>query len=485
MKTSTLSHKRDLTNQLADFWIPHLIACEDLFTHLEYVDVSIKELRREALKRELQLFDAMLAKEVPKGWVFKEYRQRTIITLSGEITYLRRIYKEPSGICHAYLDEVLGIRTRYKLAPDAYLWIANMAADISFRKTVNAFYDRTGAKISPWLVMSVIHEEGALILEEAWQKAFGSLQAHKSDELLISQDVLYIEFDGICIPLQKSKHEKKKPRWVYEHNRKKKHFELKNATVYAGKDEKRRRGGVLNVSFGEHARCFWPLLGSAIKSVYDVADVSKVYSSSDMAGWCTNNEIDTLFAAADISHDIDSFHINREIRRTFGKTPAANHFISLVRSRRTKKLKRDLQRIIEDATDKKRYLKLQGYLLSNIKLIEGGHGRSMGSMEGVNAHVYAARMKVWGGAWSKKGACAMAAIRARKSSGLSLIAPKPDNVMYDDTRLRRRFEHECAQVEQKRWNVPESEGTGWEPPQGSIMLTTHMPSNLYGWLNYS
>ncbi|MCL2757017.1 MAG: hypothetical protein FWD43_02920 [Coriobacteriia bacterium] len=53
MKTSAMSHKRDVSNQLAEFWLPRLIACEDLFTHLEYVDTSIKKLRCEAHKCEL------------------------------------------------------------------------------------------------------------------------------------------------------------------------------------------------------------------------------------------------------------------------------------------------------------------------------------------------------------------------------------------------------------------------------------------------
>jgi hypothetical protein len=127
-----------------------------------------KRSEANALRYELEAFDKALVADVPATWRFKEYRRRTIITLAGKVTYLRRVYIEPSGICHALLDEILGIRTRFRLAPDAFLWIAKMASDISYRKTARAFYERTGAKISHWLVMAVVHEEGTLILEDAY-----------------------------------------------------------------------------------------------------------------------------------------------------------------------------------------------------------------------------------------------------------------------------------------------------------------------------
>jgi len=43
MQISTPSLRRDIENRLVEFWLPHLTACEDLFTHLEYVDTSMKE----------------------------------------------------------------------------------------------------------------------------------------------------------------------------------------------------------------------------------------------------------------------------------------------------------------------------------------------------------------------------------------------------------------------------------------------------------
>lgn len=476
--------QRDVTDRLSRFWLPHLVACEDLSTHLGHVDRTLKDIRVEALRGELSSFDDLLAQDIPDGWRFKEYRKRTIVTLAGEITYKRRIYTEPSGICHALLDEVLGIRTRFKLAPDAFLWIAKTASDISYRKTAKAFSDLTGAQISHWLVMAVVHEEGALILEECHQQA---CRTEKSDAAsLISQETLFVEFDGIHIPLQKTGHGPLRPRWEYERDRERHDFELKVATVYAGKDKRRRRAGIIEFCADEPAACFWPLLSSRIGHTYDVGDIRRVHTSADAAGWCKNNGLDLGVSGPFINHHLDRFHLNREIRRAFGRTKQASHFIALAYAKRAGRLARDLQLVINHAksSDKRRYLKLQVYIHSNLELIAKGAGPSMGTMEGTNAHVYAARLKCWGGAWSRHGASSMALIRARIASGLPLIAPKVDNAVLDDSQIRRRRRYEESLLGGS-YDHRLSVGHGYEPPHGSIALTTRMASHLYGILEFS
>jgi hypothetical protein len=476
---------------LAEFWRPHLEACEDLFKHLEYVDKSSKEIRAEALRLELRSFDDMLAGQVcteHPDWRFKEYRKRTIITLAGKITYLRRIYTEPSGICHAYLDEVLGIRTRKRLSPDAFLWIVKMASDISFRKTAKAFYERTGAKISHWLVMEAIREEGALILEELYDRLAGKARPVPDDKApRWSQDTLYAEYDGIHIPLQKPIHEQRRPRRLYERNRRKNSFELKVAVVYAGKDERGCRGGAVHFASDEQPAYFWPLLAARVSQSYVPKDIATIYASHDAAGWCKDHGLCALAPAAEVLCHLDAFHVNREVRRAFGTGKEAGYVAKLIYARRTKRLFCVLERVAahaEEGTKRDRYLYLRDYLKSNIALIERGLNPSMGTMEGTNAHVYAARMKVWGGAWSRAGALAMALVRARIASGQPLIAPRPDNVTFSDVQQRRRREYEESLID-GHWHANDFDGHGWEPPQGSVVLTTHMAPGMYGWLHHS
>jgi hypothetical protein len=487
MQTITKPNQRDISKMLAEFWMPHLEACEDLFAHLEHADRSIKEIRADALKYELESYDEILARQVPGNWRFKEYRRRTIITLAGKITYMRRIYTEPSGICHALLDEVLGIRTRRRLAPDAFLWIVKMASDISFRKTARAFFERTGAKISHWLVMEVIREEGALILEELYDELTSSKASTPNKPLRWSSDVLFAEYDGIHIPLQKPTHETRHPRWVYEQNRHKTSFELKVACAYQGKDDKGRRGGCIHFVSDEAPTYFWPLFSARVRQTYVPEDIFTIYASSDAAGWCKKHGLSELAPAAEVSSHLDAYHVNREIRRTFKANRAASYIIGLVYAKRTKRLFSVLEKVISHAKkgkEKDRYCYLRGYLKSNVSLIECGLNPSMGTMEGTNAHVYAARLKVWGGAWSRKGALAMALVRAHIASGEELIAPKLDNVMLTDVQQKRRRRYEESQLSGK-WHLSETEGFGYEPPQGSIVLTTRMAPEMYGWIYYS
>jgi len=485
MKTITPCPENTITEMLSQFWMPHLIACEDIFEHLEYVDQSMKDIRKKALKKNLQEFDDLISRDIPSGWRFKEYRRRTIITLSGKITYLRRIYTEPSGICHAYLDEVLGIRTRRQLAPDAFLWVAKTAADLSFRNTAKTFFERTGAKISHWLVMSVVREEGALILRELYDEIAREKKGIEPTGTRYSQETLYVEFDGVHIPLQKSFHEPLKPRWQYESERQKHSFELKSAVAYAGKDKKRRRVGVVHLALDEQPEAFWPLLSARIAQDYDPEDVAVLNASSDLAGWCKNHALAEGFPSAHINHYLDPYHVNREVKRAFGSTKQASHMISLIYARKTKRLVRDLSRVIASAKkgkERKKYLKLLDYLQNSMEMLRLGVRNNMGTMEGTNAHVYAARMKVWGGGWSREGAQAMALIRARLASGKELITPTPDNVFFSDEQTRRRHHFEKRASLKSTWTPKESAGQGWEPPQGKVALTTHLPSRYYGLL---
>lgn len=79
----------------------------------------------------------------------------------------------------------------------------------------------------------------------------------------------------------------------------------------------------------------------------------------------------------------------------------------------------------------------------------------------------------------------MAAIRARLASGEEPIAPIPDNVLYDDYQIARRPRFEEEQLSRSRRCDQGHEGKGHEPPQGEIVLTTHMAPYLYGALSYT
>jgi hypothetical protein len=98
----------------------------------------------------------------------------------------------------------------------------------------------------------------------------------------------------------------------------------------------------------------------------------------------------------------------------------------------------------------------------------------LGTMEGTNSKVYAARLKVWGCSWSRRGAIAMMRVRAAIASGTKLLAPSYDAWLTGKERAR---------IEKWRGHpahVPENAGKGYVPPQGSVLSSKHLTPQLYG-----
>lgn len=124
--------------------------------------------------------------------------------------------------------------------------------------------------------------------------------------------------------------------------------------------------------------------------------------------------------------------------------------------------------------DEARTRALIGYIKNNRASIEAD-APSMGTMEGTQAHLYAARMKVWGGAWSREGASDMARIRAALASGDELPVPVREAAFRDKDRKRR-----SAILEKRRYGhgyeMVLSDGEGYEPRAGHLMpFSTRQP----------
>ena len=124
--------------------------------------------------------------------------------------------------------------------------------------------------------------------------------------------------------------------------------------------------------------------------------------------------------------------------------------------------------------DEDKTRQLIGYIRNNRASIEA-IAPSMGTMEGTQAHLYAARMKVWGGAWSREGASDMARIRATLASGEALPVPTREQAFRAKDRKRRE-----AILEQRRhgsgYEMVLSDGEGYEPRAGHLMpLSTRQP----------
>jgi hypothetical protein len=160
-----------------------------------------------------------------------------------------------------------------------------------------------------------------------------------------------------------------------------------------------------------------------------------------------------------------------QLRRVFFGRPFCGHLEDMLGRRKYKRMLKDLGRVA-GSCNRRRHGAYAAFLKDAeeaVRLIRAYGPITLGTMEGTNAKVYAARLKVWGCAWSRRGALAMMRIRATLASGRRLIAPGYD------ANLKAG---ELARIEawrQRGVSIPASTGKGYEPPQGSIVLTTLMP----------
>jgi hypothetical protein len=186
-----------------------------------------------------------------------------------------------------------------------------------------------------------------------------------------------------------------------------------------------------------------------------------------------------LLEGASLSRRIREM-LTKDMHCVFSDRPFCPHLQELLAKRRYKRLLRELEKIAQTCSElyRRDYACLFKDATDAVRLIRTYGPVSLGTMEGTNSKVYAARLKVWGCAWSKRGALAMMRIRAVLASGQSLVAPRYDVRLTDIEKSRIEAYRSRSVL------IPQSAGTGWEPPQGSVVLSTLMPPVMQGILRH-
>ncbi len=540
------THMDDTTfsiDVLSELFYQNLLETEDFGNHLEHVSTLGPFIMRAAFIKNLQRFDDELMASVPHSWTLQDKRQRTIITLMGEIVYSRRIYIDEYGFRRYLLDEVLGISSYQRIDPAAFIWIVHMASNISFEKTAKAFFKATGVKICRQTVMRCVHREGELLAK----------MPLASSSSRISTPVLYMEFDGIHINLQSEKKSKVRIcRTTYKAQYLKKSVEMKVGVIYAGKAEGCRIGCYHWMSSSTPEDFFKSGMTLA-ESVYDTDEIDYLHVASDAASWCKNHGLQAEVSKGTVViSTLDRYHINQRVYKAFTKEEDRSLYLSLLYGKDydgffkalDERIKTEPDRRLEQRVDLYAYIKnnldwlsapsltrlMRERLLSEIAAVFGSrsfydhlytllskrrykrfiqdlgkivsrctknlyadyccfledakeairliklYGRmGLGTMEGTNSKVYAARLKVWGCTWSRRGAEAMMRIRAHLASGLELIAPSYRGWL-SDKEMKQREKH-CLKSSAE---IGTSSGRGYEPPQGQFSFPLSVPPKLYG-----
>ena len=414
-----------VAESMADCFYGELLKSEDFEAFELLVATDVRAVGAMALRKCLERFDADLRDNMPAGWSVHERAARTLVTLLGAVTYTRTVFLDQFGRRRILLDELLGIPPRTRLSACAFLWIALHAAELSYRKTAADFLALTSATISHVTVMNVVHREGALLKESGAEFA--------RDGMRTSQDVLFVESDGLWVHLQESSHrEAALPRFLYEQARKTKSFELKIAALYAGKAKvapgRYRRVGLCLTCADEDADGFWERAWRMLVENYEEGDAERIAVGGDGAEWCGPERVEAKAPdGCAVDYTLDFFHIMKKITRAFPDEESAKRqwAVNLAVRGKAKQLARMCERIAAkmgagSARDK--VADLGSYVAGHASGVRPPK-RELGTMEGTNAHVGAARLKGCGRSWSRRGAEAMCLVRCAIMTGRALVAP--------------------------------------------------------------
>lgn len=446
-----------LKSVLVDLCLDRVTRFED-FERAETSSLEdVLEVLADAMSQALEIFDERLFADRPDGWRVKDARSRSILTEFGEVTFNRRVYIDECGDRRTYLDEIVSLRPRKRLSPGAFGALTLFGSEIPYGRAAKMLFRHCAGSVSAMTTMGAMRETGDLLEGEAEKRRrdlfdHGLLPAasKKSEELRI-------EADGIWVALQRAA-----GRGV----------EVKALCAYEDKSAGRRVGVVHHALVGAPKR-FWEEGVAHLAGHYSLPALKRCYTGSDGAKWC--GALADHLHGPKIVHKLDPWHVNRAIKTAFPEEDEAAPLFELLGAGMLDELL-DVLRLRLDTGfgDEAKTRSLIGYLKNNRASIMAD-APGMGTMEGTQAHLYAARMKVWGGAWSKEGASDMARIRSTLASGEALPVPVREQAFRAKDRKRR-----TAILEKRSYGfgyeMVLSDGGGYEPRAGHLMpFSTRQP----------
>jgi hypothetical protein len=446
-----------LKSILVEFCLGRITRFEDF----EQAEVSSHEdvlkTLADAMSEALEIFDERLFANRPEDWRVKDARSRSILTEFGEVTFTRRVYIDEFGDRRTYLDEIVSLRPRKRLSPAAFGALALFGSEIPYERAARMLFRHCAGDVSAMTTMGALRETGDLLEAQAEVRRRELFDEGLLPSASRQSEELRVEADGIWVALQRAK-----GRGV----------EVKALCAYEDKNAGRRVGVVHHALVGAPKR-FWEEGVAHLAGHYSLPSLKRCYTGSDGAKWC--GALADHLHGPKIVHKLDPWHVNRAIRTAFPEQQDAAPLFDLLRAGRLDELLDALtSRMDTGFGDAAKTRVLIGYIKNNRTSIEADTP-SMGTMEGTQAHLYAARMKVWGGAWSREGASDMARIRATLASGDKLPVPVREAAFRDKDRRRR-----SAILEKRRYGsgykMVLSDGEGYEPPAGHLMpFSTRQP----------
>jgi len=386
--------------------------CLDLLVEKEdFIDVEQASFRMaldiltQGLGQALSDFDDRLHKSGSIKGVVKAKEKRSVLSLCGEVKFCRRRYKTKDS-SHLPLDEILALSPKTRLSPASLWWVSTLALTSSYQKAADEFERITNVSISKVAVGEALVTTARLLK--------GSFDG--SERAALSR--LCVEADGIWVALQHSKASRLKA--AAQGLRLPCRQEVCLGLDYAGKQTDKygvthRINPAYYVSLEGH-QDFWAGYTQSIDARYRQVKVT-LFSSDGEAGYTAGKDL----LPGKVIHLYDRWHVFRRVR-DLTEPDSAPEIISCLCAKRMDAALlhlsgyRDFYQETNQYKQAKMTQKLMKFLIRWQKEILAGLSYSLGSCEGANAHVIAARCKTLGRSWSPRRLGAITALLAHTHS---------------------------------------------------------------------
>ncbi len=342
------------------------------------------------------------------------FRGTSIKTVYGDTKYERRLYRTDNAEGKTeyifLLDRELRMEKIGLISENLAGMIAELAADVPYRKVAERINETTGAYISPQGAWGLVQSIGERIIKEE-EHDVNQMEAGTGEGKKILK-VLMEEMDGVWIRQQGSHHEKKPMQ------------EVKAATIYEGWDadkEAENRSTLVGkhvIAGIEDSKTFHDKREAQIHKYYDADEITHRIVNGDGGSWIKEpNDPDAII-------QLDPFHVHKEIRRLIADKKAQQAIEELLNQKNIDGMLEYIQLYAnsvasDDRNDKKskNALALLKYLSNNkdslipwqernLNIPEPPEGliyKSMGVQENQNCTLITLRMKHRRMRWSPSG----------------------------------------------------------------------------------
>ncbi len=384
------------------------------FQHLEkFVFHLTKIIGQHILTSILQFLDNQLRKERQRGKLSNcGKRSKYLLTLLGNISYQKHLYRDQEGQYHCLLDEKLGLTpnqrmsTHYQKITGLFSFLAG-----SYRNAQRFLEYCYGDSVSFECMRRQVQSQGTSI-QQLEEYAFDQQleETLKSTSIPVQSDPIYLEVDGTMIHLQKQTKKKAELKLAIIHKGKEKRYPLGSSDARKLKDKLAYAG------LGP-ADEFMAKVSLLAENKYQVYDHNLILVGGDGASWIKDGAQDYF---PNSIYQLCPFHLKRKLTQSLSYNPKRKSQISsllqegniseallLLEEEKTKNSKK------EDELNE-----LTTYLVNNydgIKAIdrlkeEGLPVDTMGAIEGNIDKILANRFKKRGMSWSTSGALNLAKV---------------------------------------------------------------------------